>query len=140
MPCTCTHPSQPFLPCYFRLAFLLSSFLFLFSSCLYSAVTCVLTQVTFHLTPNLHLLRGLQRSISVMRRKGRREGTMCICVTPPPLHLLRNLRAPVPVPGNILESSPAPCPRPLPRTAVPQELHLGSYDGVWRIDQIWAFL
>ena len=82
MPLTCTHPSQPFLPCYFWLAFLLSSFLCLFSSCLCSAVTCVLTQVTFHLTPNLHLLRGLQRLISVMRRKGRREGTMCICVAP----------------------------------------------------------
>lgn len=66
--------------------------------------------------------------------KEKREGTLCICVTPPPLHLFPKLRAPVP--GNV-KSSHLPS---RPKAINPPELHLCSHDGIWRVDKIFIFL
>lgn len=118
-----THSSWSFLPWYsgFHFFSLPFSVFFLFTYMLLWPV----------LWPRLHFASYPQSlpadgSVEVISQgwKEKKEGTLCICVTPPPLHLFPNLRAPVL--GNV-KSSHLP---PHPKAIIPSELHLYSHDGI----------
>lgn len=107
--------------------FLSQSFFFLHICC------CVMTRPRFSSYPQSLSAEG---SVEVISQgwKEKREGALCICVTPSPLHLSPKLRAPVP--GNV-KSSHLPSH---PKAINPPELHLCSHDGIWRVDKIFIFL
>ena len=100
-----THSSRSFLPWYSGFQFSLPFWVFL-TFYIYAAVTCVMSQA-------YPQSRSAEGSVKVISQgwKGKREGTLYICVTPPPLHLFPKLRAPVP--GNVKSSLLPPPPRQL---------------------------